>query len=140
MKYLIITLLILTSCSPDWHIRKAQFKQPKILNKFNDTIQLTDVRLDTIYYNDTFQVVQTVTKRDTVIETRYLNPETRWETRWKYKTIRDTVRIKERAVKTQIRQDSRSERTESRQNWWVFIIIGASIGLIGGAWIGIKLF
>jgi len=136
MKYIIIILVLLSACSPDYHIRRAKFKQPDILQKWNDTIQLTDVRLDTIYYNDTFQVVQTVTKRDTVIQTRYLKPQTRYETRWKYKTIKDTVRIKERYAYKETKQEERTERKQSRSWWWIWLIIG----IIGGGWLVNRFF
>jgi hypothetical protein len=140
MKYILAILtsaLVLSSCSPDWHIRRAKFKQPNILDKFNDTIQLTDIRLDTIYYNDTFQVVQTITTRDTIIQTRYLAPQTRYETRWKYKTIRDTVRIKERTARVEARQENRTERTRARR--WGLLIIAAVAGFIIGFWINNKI-
>ena len=136
MKYLIILLVLLSSCSPDYHIRRAKFKQPDILQKWNDTIQLTDVRLDTIFYNDTFQVVQTVTKRDTVIQTRYIAPKTRYETRWKYKTIKDTIRIKERYAYKETKQEERTERKQSRSWWWIWLIIG----FIGGGWLVNRFF
>ncbi len=137
MKYLITLLLFLSSCSADWHIRKAKFKQPNIFDQWNDTIQLTDVRLDTIFYNDTFQVVQTTTKRDTIIQTRYLKPDTRYETRWRYKTIRDTVRIKERTTRVEARQENRTERTQSRR--WGLLITAAVAGFILGFWINTKI-
>jgi hypothetical protein len=137
MKYLIILLLFLSSCSADYHIRRAKFKQPNIFDQWNDTIQLTDVRLDTIFYNDTFQLVKTITKRDTIIQTRYLAPQTRYETRWKYKTIRDTVRIKERTTRVEARQENRTERTRARR--WVLIIIAAIAGFIVGFWINTKI-
>lgn len=133
--YILIGAVVLASCSADYHIRKAKFKQPDILQKWNDTIQLTDVRLDTIYYNDTFQVVQTITKRDTILETRYLKPQTRYETRWKYKTIKDTVRIKERTERIEVRQDNRTERKENRKLWWLWLIIGSVLGIFIYRWI-----
>ena len=136
MKHLLIIAIILSSCSPDYHIRRAKYKQPDILQKWNDTIQLTDVRLDTIYYNDTFQVVQTVTKRDTVIQTRYLKPQTRYETRWKYKTIKDTIRIKERYAYKETKQEEKTERKQSRSWWWLWLIIG----FIGGGWLVNRFF
>ena len=136
MKNIIILLVLLSSCSADYHIRRAKFKQPNILQQWNDTIQLTDVRLDTIFYNDTFQVIQTITKRDTVIQTRYLKPQTRYETRWKYKTIKDTVRIKERYTYKETKQEERTERKQSRRWWWLWLIIG----FIGGGWLVNRFF
>ena len=120
----------MTSCSPDWHIRIAKFKQPNILNVFNDTIRMRDIRTDTIYFADTFAIVHTLIERDTIIQTRYLKPETRYETRWKYRTIRDTVRIKERTQRVETRQENRTERTKSRQLWWMWLIIGLVTGAL----------
>jgi len=136
MRHLLILLVILSSCSPHYHIRRAKYKQPDILQQWNDTIQLTDVRLDTIFYNDTFQVVQTVTKRDTILQTRYLKPKTRYETRWKYKTVKDTVRIKERYAYKETKQEERTERKQSRSWWWLWLIIG----FIGGGWLVNRFF
>ena len=135
MKYLLILSIILFSCSPDWHIRRAKFKQPDILTSYNDTIKLKDIRIDTIYYADTFAVVYTITERDTILETRYLKPDTRYEIRWKYKTIIDTVKIKERTLKTQIRQDNRTERKENRSNWYWWLIFGGVLGAIISFWL-----
>jgi len=135
MKYLIILLAILTSCSSDWHLRRATFKQPNILKQYNDTITLKNVRTDTIYYADTFAVVHTFREYDTIIQTRYLKPETRYQTRWKYKTIKDTVRIKERTERIETRQDNRTERTESRQLWWLWLIIGSVAGIFIYRWV-----
>ena len=134
MKYLIIIIAILTSCSPDWHLRRAKFKQPNILQRFNDTIRLSNFRYDTIYYNDTFEVVKTIYERDTIIETKYLAPKPRYKTRWKYKTIRDTVRIKERTKRTKARQENRTERTKSRRLWWLWLIIGSAAGFFVNRW------
>jgi len=136
MKNIIILLVLLSSCSADYHIRRAKYKQPDILQQWNDTIQLTDVRIDTIFYNDTFQVVHTVTKRDTILQTRYLKPQTRYETRWKYKTIKDTVRIKERYAYKETKQEERTERKQSRSWWWIWLIIG----IIGGGWLVNRFF
>jgi hypothetical protein len=135
MKYLIILIAILTSCSSDWHLRRATFKQPNILQQYNDTITLKNVRTDTIYYADTFAVVHTLTEYDTIIEIRYLKPGTRYETRWKYKTIRDTVKIKERTVRIETRQDNRTERTQSRKLWWLWLIIGFVAGIFIFRWV-----
>ena len=136
MKHLLIIIVLLSSCSPDYHIRRAKYKQPDILQQWNDTIQLTDVRIDTIFYNDTFQVVHTVTKRDTILQTRYLKPQTRYETRWKYKTIKDTVRIKERYAYKETKQEEKTERKQSRSWWWIWLIIG----FIGGGWLVSRFF
>ena len=140
MKHLLIIALILSSCSPDWHIRRAKFKQPDILTSFNDTIKLKDLRIDTIYYADTFAIVHTVTERDTILETTYLKPDTRYETRWKYKTIRDTVRIKEKYAYKETKQEQKTERKGQRSLWWLWLLpIGAFFGAFIYRWFA-KLF
>jgi len=138
MKHLLIIALILSSCSPDWHIRRAKFKQPDILTSFNDTIKLKDLRIDTIYYADTFAIVHTVTERDTILKTTYLKPQTRYETRWKYKTIRDTVRIKEKYSYKETKQEQKTER-KSDLFWLWLLPIGAVIGAFIYRWFA-KLF
>ena len=138
MKHLLIIALILSSCSPDWHIRRAKFKQPDILTSFNDTIKLKDLRIDTIYYDDTFAIVHTVTERDTILKTTYLKPQTRYETRWKYKTIRDTVRVKEKYAYKETKQEQKTER-KSDLFWLWLLPIGAIIGAFIYRWFS-KLF
>ena len=139
MKNTILLILsvgfLVASCSSDWHLRRAKFKQPNILQQYNDTIRLKNVRTDTIYYADTFAVVHTLTEYDTIIETRYLKPETRYQTRWKYKTIRDTVRIKERTQRIETRQENRTDRTQSRRLWWLWLIIGSVAGIFIYRWV-----
>jgi hypothetical protein len=126
--FLVLVLLgsvVMHSCSPNWHIKRAKFKQPDILSSFNDTIRFKDLRVDTIYYEDTFAIVQTVVERDTIIEVHELTPKTRFETRWKYKTIRDTVKIKEKFEYKEAKQKQKTERKESNGYWYIWIIIGA---------------
>ena len=146
MKYLIILIVLLTSCSSDWHIRRAKFKQPNILQQYNDTITLRNVRIDTVYYADTFAVVHTLTEYDTIIQTRYLKPETRYEIRYRYKTITDTVKERERTARIETRQDNRTERTNARQEnrtertksrrlWWLWLIVGFVGGIFTCRWL-----
>lgn len=135
MKHLIILIAIFTSCSSDWHLRRATFKQPNILQQYNDTIRMQNVRTDTIYYEDTFAVVHTFTEYDTIIQTSYLKPETRYQTRWKYKTIRDTVKLQERTERIELRQDNRTKRTQSRKFRWLWLVIGAVLGIFSYRWL-----
>ena len=135
MKYLIILLALLTSCSSDWHLRRAKFKQPNILQQYNDTIRLKNVRTDTIYYADTFAIVHTLTEYDTIIQTRYLKPETRYEIRYRYRTITDTIKERERTQRVETRQENRTNRTQSRRLWWLWLIIGFVSGIFVYRWV-----
>ena len=148
MKYIIILLALLTSCSSDWHLRRAKFKQPNILQQYNDTIRMRNIRIDTIYYADTFAVIHTLTEYDTIIQTRYLKPETRYQIRYRRREVNDSLKHVLKLYKTQMnalndsikrmarveivkaRQENRTERTKSRRLWWLWLIIGAVAGII----------
>ena len=153
MKNLIILLAILTSCSPDWHIRRAKFKQPNILQRYNDTITLRNVRTDTIYYADTFAVVHTLTEYDTIIQKRYLKPETRYEIRYRRREANDSLKHVLKLYETKMnafndsikrmarleiikaRQKNRTERTKSRRLWWLWLIVGFVGGIFTYRWV-----
>ena len=153
MKNLIIIIALLTSCSSDWHLRRAKFKQPNILQQYNDTIRMRNIRIDTIYYADTFSVIHTLTEYDTIIQTRYLKPETRYQIRYRRREANDSLKHVLKLYKTQMnalndsikrmarveivkaRQENRTDRTKSRRLWWLWLIIGA----VGGIFIYRKI-
>jgi hypothetical protein len=130
---LIILLVILASCSTAWHYGKIERKDPNFWSQFNDTIQMPFVTYDTIFHNgDTIAIIQRIEYRDTIIQTRTINPKSRYD----YKAQRDqlrhalkmekeqtkqlkdenkTLRTQSRTERTDIRQTNRTERTETRK-------------------------
>ena len=85
MRYLIFVLL-LSSCTSTYHLKKAIKKDPEILQDrvIVDTLKIET--LDSVAYvvNDTIRYTYFKTIRDTIISTRYKyikNPKTRQEIR-----------------------------------------------------------
>jgi hypothetical protein len=130
---LIILIAILASCSTAWHYNKIERKDPNFWSQFNDTIQIPFKTYDTIYQDgDTIAIIERIEFRDTIIQTRTINPKSRYD----YKAQRDqlrhelklekertkqlkednkTLRTQSRTERTDIRQTNRTERTETRK-------------------------
>jgi hypothetical protein len=130
---LLILIAILASCSTSWHYNKIERKDPNFWSQFNDTIQIPFKTYDTIYQDgDTIAIIERIEYRDTIIQTRTINPKSRFD----YKAQRDqlrhelklekertkqlkednkTLRTQSRTKRTDIRQTNRTERTETRK-------------------------
>jgi hypothetical protein len=137
---LLILLAILASCSTAWHYGKIERKDPNFWTQFNDTIQIPFKTYDTIYQDgDTIAIIERIEYRDTIIQTRTINPKSRYD----YKAQRDqlrhelklekertkqlkdenkTLRTQSRTKRTDIRQTNRTERTETRQSGKTFLL------------------
>jgi hypothetical protein len=137
---LIILIAILASCSTAWHYQKIERKDPNFWTQFNDTIQIPFKTYDTIYHDgDTIAIIERIEYRDTIIQTRTINPKSRFD----YKAQRDqlrhelkmekertkqlkdenkTLRTQSRTERTDIRQTNRTERTETRQSGKTFLL------------------
>jgi hypothetical protein len=150
---LLILLAILASCSTAWHYNKIESKDPNFWSQFNDTIQIPFKTYDTIYQDgDTIAIIERIEYRDTIIQTRTINPKSRFD----YKAQRDqlrhelklekertkqlkdenkTLRTQSRTERTDIRQTNRTERTETRQSGKTFLlclisfVVGCLIGM-----------
>jgi hypothetical protein len=130
---IIILLAILTSCSTVWHYNKIERKDPNFWSRFNDTIQMPFVTYDTIYQDgDTIAIIQRIEYRDTIIQTRMINPKSRFDYKSEALQLRHalkmekeqtkqlkednkTLRTQSRTERTDIRQTNRTERTEARK-------------------------
>jgi hypothetical protein len=150
---LLILLAILASCSTAWHYGKIERKDPNFWTQFNDTIQIPFKTYDTIYQDgDTIAIIERIEYRDTIIQTRTINPKSRYD----YKAQRDqlrhelklekertkqlkdenkTLRTQSRTKRTDIRQTNRTERTETRQSGKTFLlclisfVVGCLLGM-----------
>jgi hypothetical protein len=155
---LIILLAILASCSTAWHYQKIESKDPNFWSQFNDTIQIPFKTYDTIYHDgDTIAIIERIEYRDTIIQTRTINPKSRYD----YKSQRDQLRhelklekerTKQLAIenrtfreklkqenktkRTDIRQTNRTERTETRQSGKTFLL--CLISFVMGCLIGMA--
>jgi hypothetical protein len=152
---LIILIAILASCSTAWHYNKIERKDPNFWSQFNDTIQIPFKMYDTIYQDgDTITIIERIEYRDTIIQTRTINPKSRFD----YKAQRDqlrhelklekeqtkqlkddnkTLRTQSRTERTDIRQTNRTERTETKQSGKTFLL--CLISLIIGCILGMAL-
>jgi hypothetical protein len=123
---LIILLAILASCSTSWHYQKIERKDPNFWSQFNDTIQIPFKTYDTIYQDgDTIAIIERIEFRDTIIQTRTINPKSRFD----YKAQRDQLRhelklekertkqlaIENRTFREKLKQENKTERTDIRQ-------------------------
>ena len=126
MKYLLIILLF-ASCSQVWHVKKA------VKKGYNPQKEVIEVeRLELVHVHDTItnELIRVDTIRTKETRTVYQDrPLLRYETR----LIRDTVRIVTRAETAQKQsEDKKAIKTtkieNKRSNWWVWLLIGVSIG------------
>jgi hypothetical protein len=153
---LIILIAILASCSTAWHYNKIESKDPNFWSQFNDTIQIPFKTYDTIYHDgDTIAIIERIEYRDTIIQTRTINPKSRFD----YKAQRDqlrhelklekertkqlkdenkTLRTQSRTKRTVTRQTNRTERTETRKEHrgartfllcLISLVVGCLIGM-----------
>jgi hypothetical protein len=151
---LIILIAIFASCSTAWHYQKIESKDPNFWSQFSDTIQIPFKTYDTIYHDgDTIAIIERIEYRDTIIQTRTINPKSRYD----YKAQRDqlrhelklekertkqlkdenrTMRTQSRTKRTDIRQTNRTERTETRQSGKTFLL--CLISFVMGCLIGMA--
>ena len=123
MKHLIL-ILLLTSCSADWHFGKFIKKGGKVETK----IELVEY-FDTIKVNGKDSIILVripVTCPDIKI------PEPRWRTkleyRYKYKIHRDTVRFNRDVVKYKYKTIKAQEK---RSNWLYWFVAGLVVYAVG---------
>ena len=153
---LLILLAILASCSTSWHYNKIERKDPNFWSQFNDTIQIPFKTYDTIYHEgDTIAIIERIEYRDTIIQTRTINPKSRYDyksqalqlkhelklekERTKQLAIENkTLRTQSRTERTDIRQTNRTERTETRKEHrgartfllcLISLVVGCLIGM-----------
>lgn len=123
MKKLLI-LILLTSCSMEHHLTKAERKGYRCDKK---TIERTVIKLDTIRDHTTHEILRVDTLYTTEVETRYLSRYISL-TRQQRKAIQDSMRHVERMKDRQLdslrreltlanrvdRRDNRTDRVELR--------------------------
>ena len=136
---LIIFLLLLTSCSSTFHLKKAIKKNPDILKEKTITDTVTIATIDSIPYvvNDTIRYTYFKATTDTLIQFRYKyieNPKTRQEIRLKSKKQIKVIKEDAKTDRLDARLDKRIQQTELRKSgggWriWIFCVI---IGFICG--------
>jgi ribosomal protein L21 len=126
---LILSLLLAifaTSCSVNYHIRKA-IKKGYRCDEIADTITINTI--DSIPYvlRDSIAWEKVIVQKDTIVRyKRSFVPKTRLETRIEYKLKRDTLKMIE---KVEVIKYKTRKQENKKPNLWLFII-GFGAGFI----------
>lgn len=130
MSFKLILSLILaifaTSCSVNYHIRKAIKKGYKC-EEVSDTIRITSV--DSIPYvlRDSIAWEKVIVQKDTIVRyKRSFVPKTRLETRIEYKLKRDTLRMIEKVEVVKWK----TEKHKNVKPNILFLVLGFVMGFV----------
>lgn len=142
MRLLVVIALILSSCTAQWHVKRALKKDPTLQDptEYIDTISFTRTVVDTIHTSDsTFYIETREIHYDTIISFQYQKYDfsglESWFQTWqKEKTNRVEIRNERKENETRIKQENRTQRTEIRNErkieklkgrWWGWMLLGA---------------
>ena len=123
---LLIVLVLLSSCSANYHLRKA-IKKGYRCDEVADTITINSI--DSIPYvlRDSIAWEKVIVQKDTIVRyKRSFVPKTRLETRIEYKLKRDTLKMIE---KVEVIKYKTRKQENKKPNLWLFII-GFGAGFI----------
>jgi len=131
MKKLILILSLIlaifaTSCSANYHIRRA-IKKGFSVGESADTIRISTI--DSIPYvlRDSIYWEKVIVQKDTIVRYKRLEvPKTRFETRIEYKLKRDTIKMLQ---KVEVVKWKTERNKKTKANLWLFII-GFGMGFI----------
>jgi ribosomal protein L21 len=116
---LLIVLVLLSSCSANYHLRKA-IKKGYRCDEVADTITINTI--DSIPYvlRDSIAWEKVIIQKDTIVRyKRSFVPKTRLETRIEYKLKRDTFKMIE---KVEVIKYKTRKQENKKPNLWLFII------------------
>ena len=125
---LILSLLLLifaTSCSVNYHVRKA-IKKGYRCDEISDTIKITSV--DSIPYvlRDSIMWEKVIVQKDTIVRYRVSKvPLTRFQEKIRYKLKRDTLRMIE---KVEVVKWKTAKREKAKPNI-LLLVLGFVIGM-----------
>jgi hypothetical protein len=71
----ILLILLLTSCSAEWHLNRALKKDPTIFNKEKIVVHDTTVITEEYSHIDSFYITDTMTYEDTVLKLKFIVKE-----------------------------------------------------------------
>lgn len=123
---LILLILLLSSCSANYHLRKA-IKKGYRCEEVADTITINSI--DSIPYvlRDSIMWERVLVQKDTIVRyKRSYVPKTRYQTRIEYKLKRDTLKMIE---KVEVVKYKTEKHKNKKPNLWLFII-GFSAGFL----------
>ena len=115
----LILSIFATSCSVNYHVRKA-IKKGYRCDTIEDTITITSI--DSIPYvlRDSIMWERVLVQKDTIVRyKRSFVPKTRLQTRIEYKLKRDTLRMIE---KVEVVKYKTEKHKNKKPNLWLFII------------------
>jgi hypothetical protein len=114
MKYLIILLLV-CSCSVNYHLNKA-IKKGYRCDTVSDTIRVTKVDSFLIWKHDTTYWEKIITSKDTIIhyKTSYI-PKTRYEIRYDYKRFNDSLKVIRLMYKDSLRNALKTAKNDVKR-------------------------
>jgi hypothetical protein len=115
----LIVTIFATSCSVNYHIRKA-IKKGYRCDTIEDTFIITSI--DSIPYvlRDSIAWERVLVQKDTIVRyKRSFVPKTRFQTRIEYKLKRDTLRMIE---KVEVVKWKTEKNKNKKPNLWLFII------------------
>ena len=121
----LILILILSSCSANYHLRRA-IKKGYRCDEIADTIKITSV--DSIPYvlNDSIYFEKVLVQKDTIVRyKRSFVPKTRLETRIEYKLKRDTLKMIE---KVEVVKWKTAKRESAKPNI-LLLVLGFVMGM-----------
>lgn len=122
----LILLLVLSSCSANYHLRKAMKKGYRC-EEVADTITINSI--DSIPYvlRDSIMWERVLVQKDTIVRyKRSFVPKTRYQTKIEYKLKRDTLRMIE---KVEVVKWKTEKQKNKKPNIWLFII-GFGLGFV----------
>lgn len=115
--FIVLISLFATSCSLNYHLRKAIKKGYKC-EEVGDTIRITTVDSFPVIKNNEIVYERYFTTKDTVIQykTQYV-PKTKWQTKIEYKLKRDTILQIQKVEVAKYKSQKKSS-----PNLWLFVI------------------
>jgi hypothetical protein len=123
---LLLLILLLSSCSANYHLRKA-IKKGYSCDTIADTITVSSI--DSIPYvlRDSIYWEKVIVQKDTIVRYKASKvPLTRFQERIEYKLKRDTLRMIE---KVEVVKYKTEKHKNKKPNLWLFII-GFSAGFL----------
>ena len=135
--YLIVILILFSTCSAKWHYNKALKKGLETVPT-SDTISITTIDSIPFIQHDTIIYQKFFTSKDTVIFYKNIHiPKTIREVRIENKFIRDTIRIKEKTKVRIQKEETKQTKAENKSSpflrfvgrmWWLVLIVGIGVG------------
>lgn len=71
----LLLILLLTSCSAEWHLSRALKKDPNLFNKEKIVVHDTTVITEEYNHTDSFYINDTMTYEDTVLKIKFIVKE-----------------------------------------------------------------